>query len=132
MSRRKDTGFPVEVKQIVFARSQGNCEILTTGCLLVASEYHHRRPRGHGGTKRPETNLASNALHVCRRCHALLESRRRWAADNGFLVSQFREPAEVPVWWRCNRNGDSRVWVLLDDQGDMAPSSPLSVVRGAE
>jgi hypothetical protein len=42
---------------------------------------------------------------------------RSWALDNGFLVRQSDNPAEVPVWWRCNTVGHRKEMVLLDNSG---------------
>jgi hypothetical protein len=42
---------------------------------------------------------------------------RSWALDNGFLVRQSDNPADVPVWWRCNWDGGRKALVLLDDIG---------------
>ncbi len=116
MSRRA-TGFSKEVLQLVLARSGGQCEALAAGCLITASDAHHRRPRGMGSTRRPETNNASACLFLCSRCHLRIESMRSWALDNGFLVRQSQNPAEVPVWWRCNWEGGRKALVLLDDVG---------------
>lgn len=116
MSRRR-TGFPPEVVELVTARSGGNCEIMSTGCIYQASQLHHRRCRGMGSTKRPETNAASNCLHLCERCHAKVEAMRAWALDNGFLVLQSQDPRSQPVWWRCAESGGLKTMVLLDDSG---------------
>lgn len=66
MSRR-DTGFPDEVKALVLMRSDGRCEACgeRTGDL----QYHHRRARGMGSTRRPDTNTASNCLTHCKNRH---------------------------------------------------------------
>lgn len=76
---------------------------------------HHRRPRGAGGSKRPDTNLASNGLMLCRvYCHPWAESQRDEARDDrGWLISQFRKdvtPSQVPVLLHDG-------WFLLDDHG---------------
>jgi len=111
------TGISQHVKQFVFARSEGYCEVLAAGCDMAATEIHHRRARGMGSTKRPETNYASNLLAICRRCHLRCEASRSWALDNGFLVRQSANPADVPVWWRSNWKGNRKLLVLLDDGG---------------
>ena len=111
------TGFSQHVKQMIFARSEGYCEVLSLACELAATEIHHRRPRGMGGTKKPETNYASNGLAICRRCHLKCEAMRSWAIDNGFIVRQSDNPAEIPVWWRSSWSGNRKAMVLLDDGG---------------
>jgi hypothetical protein len=115
----RSTGFPPATIELVTVRSSGNCEVLATGCTLLVEQYHHRRPRGSGGTRRPETNQASNCLAVCRRCHERCESMRNWARENGFLVAQHQDPKLVPVWWRCAIGAyDNKRFVLLADNGD--------------
>lgn len=110
--------FPASTVELVTARSETFCECMARGCTLKAVHCHHRRPRGMGSTQRPETNHASNCLHVCRRCHERIESMRNWALSNGFLVRQSDDPAAVPVWWRCADTS-----VLLDDAGNLIPTT---------
>lgn len=74
------TGFSPAVKAVITERSGGWCERCA---LRLAVQYHHRRPRGSGGTRRLSTNLAANALHVCRFCHQRIESMRAEAFDYG-------------------------------------------------
>ena len=118
------TGFSAGVRHAILARSEGYCEVMAAGCENLdvgfghsTIEIHHRRPRGMGGTKRPETNYASNGLAVCRRCHMKCESMRNWARENGFVLLQGDNPADVPVFWRCNWEGGRKALVLLDDIG---------------
>jgi hypothetical protein len=92
-------------------RSMGLCEVCGGGTV---TEHHHRRPRGSGGTKRPETSTASNGLAVCHDCHRLIESHRALALLLGWLVPQMGDPAQSPVL----RRG---VWVLLADDGAIQP-----------
>jgi 5-methylcytosine-specific restriction enzyme A len=115
---RRPTGFSPEVVELVTMRSGYNCEVMATGCTLMAEELHHRRPRGMGGSRRVDTNTAANALAICRRCHNRVESMRNWARDNGFVIPQHADPAVEPVWWRCNVGvRQAKIWVLLSDNG---------------
>ena len=63
-----------------------------------------------GGSKRDETGAAANALLVHPKCHTWIESNRKEAMKYGYLVSQWADPREVPVY-------RARTWVLLDDEG---------------
>lgn len=108
------SAFSDVVRARVMARSGGFCEIRAVGCWDEASQIHHRRPRGLGGSKNPATGQASNALAVCVVCHSHAESHRSDALDRGWIVRQGHAPAEVPVF-RYGR------WVLLDDEGGIAP-----------
>lgn len=101
------TGFPKPVRDIITRRSRGVCERCGTN---PAVQIHHRRPRAMGGTRRPESNLAANGLHVCPGCHCAIESDREEALKHGWLVRQGQEPWTVPVF----RMGE---WVWLDDNG---------------
>jgi 5-methylcytosine-specific restriction protein A len=90
--------FSRAVKAIIDERSRGWCEIC--GYLAIDGQYHHRRPRGMGGTKRSETGSPVNALYLCQECHAWIESLRAHALRNGWLVSQSEDPALTPVNYR--------------------------------
>jgi hypothetical protein len=122
------TGFSPAVHDQIRARGNGGeyedherCE----GCgqwfpraeKLV--EHHHRRPRGSGGSKRVETNLASNALALCGLlCHPWAETERVAAGEKGWLIPQHPKdvaPSSVPV----------ELWdgiFTLDDFGGRVPA----------
>ena len=108
--------FSATTKARVMARSGGFCEVRAGGCWDEGAQYHHRRPRGMGGSKDPRTGGAANALLVCLPCHQHLETTQRGEArDRGWIVRQSADPRQVPVF-RYGR------WVLLDDEGGVAPS----------
>ncbi|MEX7470161.1 hypothetical protein AB4Z39_10660 [Mycobacterium adipatum] len=86
------------------------CEVMAVCQGVPAEAAHHRRPRGAGGSKRPDTNKAANALAVCDADHLYLESHREEALKYGWLVLQCDTPATIPVL----RRG---VFVLLDNDG---------------
>jgi hypothetical protein len=95
------------VRDIIINRSGGSCEI----CALAAiDQIHHRVPRGMGGTKRKDIHQPSSLLGLCAPCHSMIESRREFALDRGWLVRQGHDPAEVPVVWQGR-------WVQLTDEG---------------
>lgn len=103
------TGFSPTVRRTIIERADRWCEVCG---LYPGSEAHHRRPRGMGGTNRPETNQPSAGLWLCRGCHDEIESHRHNARANGWLVPQNQEPADVPVLYRGT-------WVRLDDLGNL-------------
>ena len=107
------TGFPPKVRQQIVERCSGRCEVMTDGCTFTAQEIHHRRARGSGGTRRPDTNLPSNALCVCDACHRRIESHRTEALTLGWLVPQNQSPKDVPVVYRGKR-------MLLNKDGGFA------------
>lgn len=118
-------GFDDHTAALILARSSGSCEVMSQHCVHILSEIHHRRPRGMGGSRRPDTNAAANGLAVCRRCHDYVEAKRTWAHINGFLVLQGDDPTEVPVWWRCRHHSVhgkwTKSWVRLDASGLIIP-----------
>lgn len=115
MSRR-DTGFSVVVRRLIADRAKdfngawAVCEVMAVCQGRQAEAAHHRRPRGAGGSRRPETNQPANSLAVCAADHEYLESHREEALRFGWLVLQHQTPADIPVL----RRG---VWVVLDDVG---------------
>jgi hypothetical protein len=105
------TGFPKPVRDIITARAKGGCEI----CFFaIPDQIHHRRPRGAGGSKRADTNTASNGIAICAACHRMVESNRTEAFTNGWLVRQGHDPAAVPVlrygsdWVQLNNDGTTK------------------------
>ena len=100
--------FSEKAKELVRQRSQGCCEL----CGTRASEpqYHHRRPRGMGGTRRKESGDTANALFLHFKCHERIERNRTEALDRGWLIRQSDEPTIVPVF----RIGE---WVVLNNDG---------------
>lgn len=94
----------------IAARAGDRCERCRSAGI---EQYHHRRPRAMGGSKRPSTASAANGLALCAPCHGWIESNRDEAGRLGYLVSQSWEPADVSVF----RDGQ---WVFFDDQGGVS------------
>lgn len=71
------------VARAVLDRAAGHCE----RCGVAGpTQLHHRRPRGMGGTRRPDT--VHNLAALCRGCHEEVESRRAQALADGWLLRQ--------------------------------------------
>lgn len=87
----------------------GTTEQLTT---------HHRRARGMGGSRWPGINQPANLLTLCGSgttgCHGTIESYRRTAMGDGYVVSRYADPAAEPV----RTIGG---WVRLDNDGGATP-----------
>lgn len=109
MSRRR-TGPAQAVRDAVFAPD--------LSCVVCGETYqlqvHHRRPRGAGGTSRPDTNRPANLVLLCLQHHAWVESQRDTARHSGYLVPQHANPADVPIV--CHGR-----WVWLTDDGRALP-----------
>ena len=104
-----------DVAELVIERDMGTCVAKASkGCTREQQQIHHRRARGMGSTSRPESNLAANLISLCASCHAWIESHRQAAMLNGWIIGQYKTPAERPMIWH------GKV-VLLDDQGGVSP-----------
>lgn len=117
------TGFSKQVREIITERAGGCCE--RCGRRTWDMQIHHRRPRGAGGTRRPETNEAANGVLLDADCHRWIEANRASALSDGWLVRQSDTPASVPVF----RRG---VYVWLGDDGSIThvrPDEPLDVTE---
>lgn len=86
---------------IVARRSGGKCEI--TGCHSPGEQFHHRRPRGMGGSRFAGIHSPSNLLHLCAEHHAWIESHRTESREFGLLVPQSSDPGDVVVVLRHGR-----------------------------
>lgn len=88
-------------------RAGGRCEICGRPGAL---EHAHRKSRAQGGGWEP-----SNALRLCRTCHAHSHHRPEWSMEHGIMVPREADPVDVPVHvlvW-----GQMRALVHLDDEG---------------
>lgn len=81
------------VRRLCSQRDKGRCVRCPGG--KMATQLHHRRPRGMGSTKRPESNLPANLVSLCNECHAEVESDRLMAYTQGWLVAQDADPEKV-------------------------------------
>lgn len=125
MSRRlRATGPPPEIVEAVYERAGHSCEICTSAVgdrRGVDHHIHHRRPRGAGGTRRPDTNEPPNLMLLCPDCHVSVESHRGPALAVGWLVPQSGDPALVAVLVQRDR------WVYLTADGSYSadPAGPM-------
>lgn len=111
------TGFPPKVRRQIAERASATGEATDAYCEVWevcngarSGPPHHRRPRGQGGSRRLDTNLAANGLSVCPGCHDWIEHHRAEAKQQGWLLEQHQTPSETPVL----RRG---VLVRLDNHG---------------
>lgn len=107
----KSSGFPAFVRQLIRQRADDRCERCGQ---RFGTQAHHRRPRGAGGSRREDTNTASNSGWMCSECHLWVESHRTEALNEGWLVRQHHTPVDIPVNYRGQP-------VFLDDTGGLQP-----------
>ena len=88
---------PKASREAVSARCGGQCERCRAHPTV---DLHHRRPRGMGETKNPDIHIPANLTALCRDCHGWVESNRKVALEQGWLISQHdtREPYEIPIY----------------------------------
>lgn len=91
--RARDTGPNKAVRELVRIRDGGSVASGGQDGLQI----HHRRPRGAGGSRRADTNQPQNLILLSAVDHAWVEANREEAFELGWLVSQWDDPAEVPV-----------------------------------
>ena len=97
-------------RAIVLLRAAGRCEVCGVVLAVLDDDkprwiaersFHHRQPRGSGGTRDPEANTPPRLLLLCGSgtsgCHGTVESQRAMAYSNGWLVKRPTDPATVPV-----------------------------------
>lgn len=104
--------FTEATRRLIKQRADDRCEVC--GLRQAYGQIHHRRPRGMGGTRRPDASSPSNGLYVHHNCHLMIESNRKRAAYLGWIVGWGRqtEAAEVRLW-----DG----WFLLTPEGGRIP-----------
>ncbi|SKY29982.1 Uncharacterised protein [Mycobacteroides abscessus subsp. massiliense] len=112
----RDGEFTAEAKELMFQRALGECEVQWPNvCVQTVESYHHRRPRGRGGSRQESTSRVSNGLAICRGCHSFIETRERGKAiELGFIVSQWAMPILEPVFYKHTCR------VFLNDDGTLS------------
>lgn len=102
--------FTEKGRRLIVERAKGRCELCGAHAQETA-QIHHRRPRGMGGTKNPESRSVANGLYVHFRCHQRIELNRADALKNGWLVLQSGDLSQ-PVLLHYG-------WVVLHEDGSV-------------
>jgi hypothetical protein len=107
------------LREAVYRRAGGQCEVSGIPLDLDTFDLHHRRNKGMGGTVRIDTDSFMNVLALDPGVHnggpSSVHGRRRWSEASGYLVPKDEDyPGLWPVWLRGQR------WVLLSPLGGYA------------
>lgn len=116
----------VKTRKAVIERDRSICQWCGRYCDTTGDySLQHRRARGMGGSKRPETDLPGNLVLVhgsgTTGCHGAIESQRAEAVRRGFNVPQHLTPAKVPL---LVHSGPAGRWVRFDDDGNDPETIP--------
>lgn len=98
-------------REIVYARSGGDCEVRIDGvCLGRGTNWHHRKNKSQGGQW-----CASNGLHLCGSgttgCHGWITHEPAKSYRKGWAVRSGHNPIGVAVYIAGR-------YVFLDDVGN--------------
>lgn len=123
-----DTDPTAAQRRTVTARAGWRCEICGTvlgwpdgsgGTWCAPHSFHHRRPRGMGGTTRPDANSPANLLLLCGTgttgCHGRVEANRAAAHQLGWLLHQTEDPTQVPAYVVTGPHREARPLLLTTD-----------------
>lgn len=126
----RDTSPSAKVVALVFQRDEGRC--FRCGLPVrfadrgVGWSTQHRRAKGMGGSRRPDTNQPQNLIVLCgsatspNGCHLRVESRLPADDGMGWSIKQGQDPLRMPVaHWR-----DGLVW--LTDSGAALTAPPTT------
>jgi hypothetical protein len=124
MARGSAAAFTVEVKELILTRAGFRCD--RCGLRAEYGHFHHRTPRRAGGSSRKDLGLPSNGLLLHPGCHDFVESKRKIAAQLGFLVGYGSVPSEVPImlWSGWHRLTDDGAAVPLPGPPPVWPETP--------
>lgn len=81
-------------KKSVACRDEDKCQ----RCSRPASDIHHRKPRGMGGSSDPDRNYGlANLISLCHECHWWVHAHPAEAYRLGWLVHSYDDPERVSV-----------------------------------
>lgn len=120
---KRPQGVSDKVKAIVRERDRERCvrcgAHCTDGVPGLDWSLHHRRPKGMGGSTAWDTHLPANLIVLCGSgttgCHGWVTAQPALAKAEGWLVSQYADPATTPL----TRRGwvGQQIWAVQDNNG---------------
>jgi 5-methylcytosine-specific restriction endonuclease McrA len=67
-------------------------------CPARATDVHHRKAKGMGGTRNEETGFGlANLVSLCRKCHHHVHTHPRESYEFGWMVHSWSDPADIPA-----------------------------------
>lgn len=97
----RSTGPSQDTRMLVYNRDGWRCARCGKDITYIQSSIQHRKARGMGGTKDEEINSPVNLIVLCGSgttgCHGYVETHREEARERGWAVSQWADPADIPV-----------------------------------
>jgi len=114
-----------QLRETLWVRCDGFCEVSGRPLDFETFDAHHRRPKGMGGTYRPDTDTAANLLALDPEVHNgaswSVHQRPSWSRPRGYLLRNVVEEARLePLLYR------GRTWMILDEEGTMGELSNRS------
>lgn len=128
MGKKRDDPEWAKIREQLWERSGGFCEVSGRPLDQESFDAHHRRLKGMGGTYRPLTDSLCNLLALDPEVHNgapwSVHQNPRWSRPRGYLLSAHVDDdamAATPVLYR------GREWVvLLDDSTETGLLEPRS------
>lgn len=127
MGRKRTDPAWQALRDQLWSRSQGFCEITGVRLDREGFDAHHRRPKGIGGTYREMTDTLPNLLALTPAVHnggpRSVHGLPSWSRPRGYLLPHHIDDdvmAAEPLLYR------GRDWVVLTDDGDFVPLSARS------
>ena len=120
--------FTPATRQQILERDEGTCVVdgvqvydVDSGYALRDWSIQHRRARGMGGSRLPDTSQPQNGIVVCGSattgCHFRIESQPDWALANGYRVPQCADPLTIPI----THHAWGQAWLLPDGTYTLDP-----------
>lgn len=107
---------PEDVKAIVRLRAGGKCECCGHNIIHGLHAFHHRRPKGMGGSRDSATHAPANVVLICRSCHTDVHANPVEARAHGWIVRQGAAPARVMVLLWTGK------WAFLGESYEVLPA----------
>lgn len=114
-----------KIREALWTRSGGFCEVSGRTLDPETFDAHHRRPRGIGGTYRPLTDSLCNLLALDPEVHNgapwSVHQNSTWSRPRGYLLSSHMadEVLEIaPVLYR------GKEWLILAENGQLLRLMP--------